>query len=127
MHRTIAFFALLAGVLLVGCQDKETPKADNKNSSTPTGEAKKPGHTHHGWWCTPHGIPEEDCLACIYEGREEELKKKGDWCDKHDYCKSQCFGCDPKLKERYAAQYKAKYGKEAPEPTDNPPGKNPDK
>jgi hypothetical protein len=62
---------------------------------------------------------------CLHS--EEDLKKKGDWCDKHDYCKSQCFGCDPKLKERYAAKYKAKYGKEPPEPHDNPPSKNPEK
>src|SRR5262245_896312 len=116
MHRTIAFFALLAGVLLVGCTDKETPKADNKSISTPTGEAKKSGK-HDAWWCTEHGIPEHECLVCLHG--EEALKAKGDWCDKHDYCKSQCFGCDPKLKERYAAQYRAKYpGKEPPEPTD---------
>jgi hypothetical protein len=62
---------------------------------------------------------------CLHS--EDELKKKGDWCEKHEYCKSQCFGCDPKLRERYAAQYKAKYGKEPPEPTDNPTAKNPGK
>ena len=49
-----------------------------------------------------------------------ELKKKGDWCEKHEYAKSQCFGCDPKLRDRYAAQYRAKYGKEPPEPKENP-------
>lgn len=36
----------------------------------------------------------------------------------HDRAKSQCFICDPSLKDKYAAQYKAKYGKEPP-PTDN--------
>jgi hypothetical protein len=125
MPRIIAFSFLITGLLLVGCQDKETPKADNKTSSTPTGEAKKPVGKHEGWWCIEHGIPEHECLMCLHS--EDDLKKKGDWCDKHDYCKSQCFACDPKLKERYAAQYKAKFGKEPPEPTDNPPGKNPDK
>jgi hypothetical protein len=45
-----------------------------------------------------------------------ERKKAGDWCEKHDRAKSQCFLCDPSLKERYAAVYRAKYGKEPPEP-----------
>ena len=43
-----------------------------------------------------------------------ECQKKGDWCEEHDRAKSQCFKCDPKLKEKFAAQYRAKYGKEPP-------------
>ena len=43
-----------------------------------------------------------------------EYKKKGDWCKEHDRAKSQCFICNPKLKEKYAAEYRAKYGKEPP-------------
>jgi hypothetical protein len=43
-----------------------------------------------------------------------EFKKKGDWCNEHDRPKSQCFKCDPRLKERFAAQYRANYGKEPP-------------
>ena len=39
---------------------------------------------------------------------------KGDWCAKHDRAKSQCFICDPLRKEKYAAKYRAKYGKEPP-------------
>ena len=43
-------------------------------------------------------------------------KAKGDWCEKHDRAKSICFICDPSLKENYAAKYRAKLGKEPPEP-----------
>ena len=32
----------------------------------------------------------------------------------HDRAKSQCFICDHSLKEKYAAKYRAKYGKEPP-------------
>jgi hypothetical protein len=42
------------------------------------------------------------------------FKAKGDWCDEHDRAKSQCFICDPKLKEKFAAQYRAKEGKDPP-------------
>jgi hypothetical protein len=47
------------------------------------------------------------------------FKKKGDWCDKHDRAKSQCFLCDPSLEAKYAARYEAKYGKKPPMPEEN--------
>ena len=117
MRRLFAFAALVAGVVLVGCTDKSTPVAENKGESSKS-EPKVAGPKHAGWWCTEHGIPEEECLMCLSD--EPELKKKGDWCEKHEYAKSQCFGCNPKLRERYAAQYRAKYGKEPPEADKNP-------
>jgi hypothetical protein len=115
MRRLFGFAALVTGILLVGCADKETPKAETTVSPTES-VAKKGKHDH--WWCSEHGIPEHECLMCLHS--EEELKKKGDWCEKHEYAKSQCFGCDPKLRARYAEQYRAKYGKEPPEPKENP-------
>ena len=51
----------------------------------------------------------------------KECKAKGDWCEKHHRAKSQCFICDPSLKEKYAAKYRARYGKEPPLPRDNMP------
>lgn len=123
MQRTIAFFALFFGVLLVGCNDQKTSTGSGSTSTSTTKPSAAKSKDHSGWWCVEHGIPEDECLMCSIG--EEACKKKNDWCEIHDYCKSQCFGCDPKLKERYAAQYKAKYGKDAPEPDDNPPGKNP--
>jgi hypothetical protein len=125
MRRLLPFTALVAGVLFVGCNDKETPKAQSKGTGTGT-ETTSSGKKHDTYWCDEHGIPEDDCLMC--KVGEEELKKKGDWCDKHDYCKSQCFGCDPKLRERFAVLYRDKYkGKEPPEPDMNPAPKNPKK
>ncbi len=68
---------------------------------------------HGGWWCDEHGIPEEICGQCNVK-LAAELKKKGDWCKEHDRPDSQCFICHPDLKEKFAAQYRAKYGKEPP-------------
>src|SRR5262245_12561524 len=110
MRRLIPFLFLAAGIMVVGCEDKPSTPDNKGGSKTSVADAKTPPSKHAGWWCTEHGIPEEECLMCLHS--EDDLKKKGDWCDKHDYCKSQCFACDPKLKERYAAKYKAKFGKE---------------
>jgi hypothetical protein len=97
---------------LAGCD-----KAGDKGGGTkekPTQMATKNEETKHsGWWCDEHGIPEAECSMCSPKVAAE-CKKKGDWCDKHDRAKSQCFICDPKLKEKYAARYRAKYGKEPP-------------
>jgi hypothetical protein len=106
--------ALAAGLTALGCQDKPAPESGGAKT-TPVA---KPGGKHEHWWCREHGIPEHECLMCLHS--EEELKKKGDWCETHEYAKSQCFACNPALKERYAAQYRAKYGKEPPEPEENP-------
>lgn len=44
----------------------------------------------------------------------KKCKDKGDWCEKHDRAESQCFICHPEYKEKFAAKYRAKYGKEPP-------------
>jgi hypothetical protein len=102
--------AALVGV--GGCQ-KEAPKANQ--GGTPKKVAEKEGHDHSGWWCDEHGVPEAECSMCSGKAAAE-FKKQGDWCEKHDRARSQCFLCDPSLKERYAAVYRARYGKEPPEP-----------
>jgi hypothetical protein len=115
---------MLAGFLLVGCNDASTKKADSGTATaTTTVAAATNAPKHSGWWCTEHGIPEEECLVCLHS--EEDLKKKGDWCE-HNFAKSQCFACNPKMKEHFAAKYRAKYGKEPPPADENPPTKNPD-
>jgi hypothetical protein len=73
------------------------------------------GHDHSGWWCVEHGIPEEECSMCSSEVAAR-LKEAGDWCEEHDRADSQCFLCHPDLKEKFAARYVAKYGKQPPEP-----------
>lgn len=64
-------------------------------------------------WCPEHGVPESVCTRCN-EALIAEFKAKGDWDEKHNLPKSQCFECDPSLKQKFAAAYKEKYGKEPP-------------
>ncbi len=70
-------------------------------------------HSHDGWWCDEHGVPEEVCALCDSKVAAE-FQKKGDWCKEHDRADSQCFVCHPELAEKFAAQYVAKYGKQPP-------------
>jgi hypothetical protein len=109
------WLALPALFVLIGC-NKETPKAEGPKDK-PSQVAEKSAHDHSGWWCDEHGVPEEVCGQCSAKVAAE-FKKKGDWCKEHDRPDSQCFICHPELKERFAAQYRAKYGKEPP-PTED--------
>jgi hypothetical protein len=114
MTRTM--FRAWAGCLLVpmfvaltGC-GQETPKAA-PTDKVAVAARKADDHSH--WWCAEHGIPEEECSMCSAKVAKA-CKASGDWCEKHDRAKSQCFVCDPSLKEKFAAKYRAKYGKEPP-------------
>jgi hypothetical protein len=70
---------------------------------------------HSGWWCDEHGIPEHECSMCSSKVFKK-CEAAGDICAKHpDRAKSQCFICDPTLKEKFAVRYREKYGKEPPE------------
>jgi hypothetical protein len=109
---------LFAGVVLFagGC-NKNDPVAENKDKKG-SDDKKGPGAAdekddHSGWWCKPHGIPEEECSMCSEEVAKK-LKEKGDWCEKHDRADSQCFICHPEYKEKFAAKYRAKFGTEPP-------------
>jgi hypothetical protein len=80
-------------------------------------DKNKDAAKHDDWWCEEHGVPEAECIMCN-DKQKNEAKDKGDWCQ-HNRAKSQCFECDPSLKEKFAAKYRAKYpGKEPPRPTD---------
>lgn len=108
---------VLIGTLVLlssGCGSPAEKKAPVAQAESKGG---KKVHDHSGWWCDEHGIPEAECSMCSAKVAKE-FKAKGDWCDKHDRAKSQCFLCDPKLKEKYAALYRAKMGKEPP-PTED--------
>ncbi len=123
-------------VVLSGCgqADNKSGQANDKDAKGKPSQVAEAKHddkkgdakTGHDWWCDEHGVPEAECSMCNAKVAAE-LKKKGDWCEKHDRAKSQCFICDPKLKDKYAAVYRAKYGKEPPEPTDNQPPKEGEK
>ena len=112
---------LVAAVVLlgVGCnQPVSAPTAVTETKAT-TAVAKveeTPKGDHSGYWCKEHGMPEAVCDLCDEDYRDAE-KAKGNWCE-HKRVKSSCFQCNPGLKEKFAADYKAKTGKVAP-PTDD--------
>ena len=108
----LGLFAGLA--LFVGGCNKAEPVAENKGKEKDKDKGKADEkHDHSGWWCKPHGVPEEKCSLCDEE-YAKRCKAKGDWCDKHDVADSHCFVCHPEYKEKFAAEYRAKYGKEPP-------------
>jgi cobalt-zinc-cadmium efflux system membrane fusion protein len=115
--------ALATALLAAGCgpTDYKDGQAKGKRTQPQEKAVAAEGHDHSGWWCDEHGIPEEICGQCNAK-YAAECKKKGDWCKEHDRPQSQCFLCHPELKEKFAAQYRAKYGKEPP-PTEDDEGK----
>ena len=62
---------LFAGAILftTGC-GQPAPVAENKEKDKGPGKADEKDD-HSGWWCKPHGIPEEECSQC-----NEEYAKK---------------------------------------------------
>ena len=112
----LALAAVLA-VFAVGCGQTGSTGGDSKAPGKDKPVAKNDGEKkkvddHSGWWCDEHGLPEEVCDLCSKKYREAE-KAKGNWCE-HNRVKSSCFKCNPTLREKYAAEYKAKFGKEPP-------------
>jgi hypothetical protein len=106
--------AALALVLFaLGCGRTGAPTAEATGKAAAKSVAEAGGSEGHGWWCTEHGVPEADCALCN-DKVAAEYKKRGDWCKEHDRPESQCFLCDPTRMEQFAAQYRAKYGKEPP-------------
>jgi hypothetical protein len=124
IKRAALVLALLAPLALVaaGCSQGPRKAQSTDGKEVAANEGKKP-HDHSGWWCDEHGIPEAECSMCSSKVAAE-CKKKGDWCDKHDRAKSQCFLCDPSLKEKFAAVYRTKYGKEPPPIEEEEPKKD---
>jgi hypothetical protein len=94
----------LLTMLLLGC---------GSTNSTETAAPTKKAHTHNSWWCDEHGVPEAMCSMCSKKVAAE-CRRTGDWCQEHERAKSHCFKCDPTLQEKFAAMYRAKYGKEPP-------------
>lgn len=106
MKATILTTSLLAltTIFTVGCEGSTTTQTSIKKSQV---------DDHSRWWCDEHGIPEEECSICNARVAAD-YRKKGDWCAQHDRARSQCFKCEPSLKEKFTARYRAKYGKEPP-------------
>lgn len=127
MTKFLCSMALFAGLLAtVGCGLKsDEPKPEPVKGGAGTEATPKPkddDETGHGWWCDEHGVKEAECSMCSSKVAKA-FQAKGDWCKEHNRAKSQCFICDPKLREKYAAEYRTKFGKEPPEPTENMPPK----
>ena len=122
----VALFAALA-FLAGGCGQTASTGGETKGTGTDQpvakgGDKKEPGKVeptddHSGWWCNEHALPEEVCDLCHKKYREAE-KAKGNWCE-HSRVKTSCFKCNPGLKEKYAAEYKAKFGSEPPAADDD--------
>ena len=113
--------ALIAAVslLAMGCGQTVTTTttvAETRATTATTKVEATPKGDHSGYWCKEHGMPEAVCDLCDDDYKEAE-KAKGNWCE-HKRVKSSCFQCNPGLKEKFAADYKAKTGKVAP-PTDD--------
>ena len=107
----------LAAVLAIGvtgCSNSETASAPADPSAT---AATNVDHSHGGWWCVEHAVPEGECALCD-KSLVAEFKEKGDWCEEHDRPESQCFICSPKRADKFTAQYEAKTGHKPPEPTE---------
>ena len=102
---------------IAGCSDNGSPPSTVAEKGTPKAETVAAETDLHGeWWCGEHGVPEEICAQCD-SSLVADFKAKGDWCDEHNRPDSQCFIHHPELKQKFAAQYEAKYGKQPPEPT----------
>ena len=105
-----------ASLIAIGCGKSDT--TPSAGTSTPSaGAVAESGHNLEGWWCSEHGVPEEECSMCSSEAAAK-LKENGDWCKEHDRADSQCFICHPELAAKFAARYEAKFGKKPPKPTE---------
>ncbi len=117
-HLSPAILAVLVSFTM-GCGQSPPPSGPAAKPPMQAGDdhgspdAKDAKSKHSGWWCDEHGIPEAVCSMCSAKVAAD-CQKAGDWCADHDRAKSQCFKCNPELKETFADQYRAKYGKEPP-------------
>jgi hypothetical protein len=107
--------AILLSVVVAGTATVLTGCGKSANKGAEATAAAE--HSHEGWWCDEHGVPEEVCTLC-HPNIARNFKSKGDWCEKHDRPNSQCFICHPEKQAEFAALYEAKYGKQPPKPAD---------
>ena len=118
VKKNLGWSALCIGIMsIAGCGKS----AEKIASNTPTmANQTDAAHSHDGWWCDEHGVPEEVCTQCN-ASLVADFKAKGDWCKEHDRPDSQCFICHPEREAEFAAQYEAKYGTKPPKPEKDAP------
>lgn len=107
--------AVLLGVVLVAAATIVACSKSSNTTASTAGVKEAAGHSHEGWWCNEHGVPEEVCAQCDSK-LVADFKAKSDWCEKHNRPDSQCFVCHPEKEAEFAALYEAKYGKKPPKP-----------
>jgi hypothetical protein len=103
---------MVAGLIVVGCS--KSPE-QMPTAGAPARAGASEGHSHDGWWCNEHGVPEDVCARCNAK-LVADFKAKADWCKEHERPDSQCFICHPEKEDEFAARYEAKYGKKPPKP-----------
>lgn len=111
----ISSLFLTVGLGMSGCSNSADEAAPS--AAEPVAET---GHNLRGWWCSEHGVPEDQCALCDVS-LVADFRAKGDWCTEHNRPDSQCFECHPELQAEFAALYEAKYG-EPPPPVGAPHG-----
>ena len=100
----------------LGCAPSGDVPAAGGNTPDPSAATESEGaHSHGGWWCAEHGVPEGICGQCNAK-LAAEFQRNGDWCKQHDRPDSQCFACHPELEATFAARYEAKMGTKPPTP-----------
>lgn len=114
---SVLAMALVLSVATVGCDQGDT--ASTPQTTAPQATAPKPAtqpiipQVVALDWCKEHGMPESVCAQCN-DSLVAGFKAKGDWCKEHSKPESQCFECHPELKDKFAAAFKTKFGKEPP-------------
>ena len=106
----------MTAVVTIGLSVAACSKSSKDGAATNSAVVKEvAGHSHEGWWCDEHGVPEEVCAQCNAK-LVADFKAKNDWCEKHNRPDSQCFVCHPEKEAEFAALYEAKFGKKPPKP-----------
>jgi hypothetical protein len=106
--------SVLVGVVVaIGMSGCGESASESSSTEVVSDQVSVAGHTHEGWWCAEHGVPEEVCTRCDPK-LVADFKARGDWCEAHDRPESQCFICHPEKKAEFIALYEAKYGKQPP-------------
>lgn len=117
-----AFYAMVVAGLFanLGCNPGQAPSAKTGSGSEVSKvegkhehDSEEGGHNLHGFWCVEHGVPEKICGQC-HPDVAAEFQKKGDWCEEHKRPDSQCFIHHPELRDKFIAQYEAKFGEKPP-------------
>ena len=113
--RLLTTFGLLSlsMIVLSGCGKSETATTGSEASPA----VSTVDHSHGGWCCPEHSVPEEECAQCD-KSLVAKFKAAGDWCEEHGRPESQCFICSPKRFDKFAARYAAKFGEQPPKPTE---------